>query len=151
MAHVWAAATDARDGRATPASLADAREPILAAMTDPGAIAVVVEEEEQVVAFAVATTASPPDEREAEVRFVGVAPNRRREGLGERIMAALVSGLRRQGHDAARLLVYVDNRAAIALYQRCGWVASSERPSVHPRSGRLEQRYRLELAAGTME
>jgi ribosomal protein S18 acetylase RimI-like enzyme len=144
MARVWAAATAARDELATPASLADAREPILAALGDPGAMAVLAVDDD-VVAFAVATTASPSDEREAEVRFVGVAPSRWREGLGARVMASLVAALRGRGYEAARLLVYVDNAAAIALYERCGWRAAGEPPSVHPRSGRLEQRYRLEL------
>jgi ribosomal protein S18 acetylase RimI-like enzyme len=145
MARVWAAATAARDGRSTPASLAEAREPILAAMTDHGATAVVAVGQD-VVAFAVATTRAPPDAREAEVRFVGVAPPRWREGVGERVLASLVARLRQRGYDAAGLLVYVDNPAAIALYERGGWTASANSPTVHPRSGRLEQRYRLELA-----
>jgi len=150
MARVWAAATAARDGLASPAPLADARAPILAAMTDHSAVAVVAVEED-IVAFAVATTGSPVDVRVAEVRFVGVAPHRWRAGLGERVLASLVARLAHLRYDAASLLVYVDNPAAIALYERCGWTASTRPPTVHPRSGRLEQRYHLPLGKATQD
>jgi ribosomal protein S18 acetylase RimI-like enzyme len=151
MARVWAAATAARDGAATPAPLEHAREPIVAAMAEPGAFAVVAVEGD-VVALAIAMPAASGNAREAEVRFLGVAPGRWRDGLGTSVMTALVERLRRRGYDSAGLLVYVDNLAAIRLYERCGWRAVDAPATVHPRSGRLERRYRVELRpAATQE
>lgn len=151
MARVWAAATAARDGAGPPAPLEQAREPIVAAMTEPGAFAVVAVDGE-VVAFAIALPAGSGDAREAEVRFLGVAPGRWRGGLGMSVMTALVERLRLRGYASAGLLVYVDNLAAIRLYERCGWRAVDADATLHPRSGRLEQRYRVKLRpAATQE
>jgi ribosomal protein S18 acetylase RimI-like enzyme len=145
VARVWAAATAARDGRARPAALAVARAPIAAAMAEPQALLVIAAEPD-VVAFAIAAPARDGDPCDAEVRFLGVAPDRWGEGLGAQVMHRLLERLDQRGDRSASLLVYVDNAPAIRLYERCGWVAADAPPTVHPTSGRLEQRYLRALA-----
>jgi len=42
------------------------------------------------------------------------------------------------------LSVYLDNRKAVALYERLGWRPVG-RPAPHPRTAKPEQRYELRL------
>jgi ribosomal-protein-alanine N-acetyltransferase len=66
---------------------------------------------------------------ELELLLVAVAPGARRRGLGR----ALVEGLlaRAAGARAAHLEVRASNRAAIALYERAGFVATGRRKSYY--------------------
>jgi ribosomal protein S18 acetylase RimI-like enzyme len=144
VASVWAAATAARDGHSRPAALEVARLPILAVTSRPDFV-LVVAVAERIVAFALALSATTDRLRDADVRFVAVAPDHWGEGLGAQVLARLVERLTCLGHDSAQLLVYTDNIPAIRLYERLGWVAVDEPPSPHPGSGRLEGRYRLSL------
>jgi diaminopimelate decarboxylase len=53
---------------------------------------------------------------------IAVAPDERRRGVGSALMAAAVGWARAVGVDKLMLSVYPDNRAAIALYRRFGFV-----------------------------
>jgi len=55
-------------------------------------------------------------------RSIEVAPERRREGLGLAVMAALVERAAEEGATTAYLQVLGDNLPALALYQRLGFV-----------------------------
>jgi len=48
------------------------------------------------------------------------------------------------GYWTAELSVYVDNTRAVALYERLGWRPYGA-PTPHPRTGKPEQRYELQL------
>jgi hypothetical protein len=48
------------------------------------------------------------------------------------------------GYASVELSVYVDNHRAAALYHRLGWKAIGP-PAAHPRTGKPEQRYELQL------
>jgi len=80
----------------------------------------------------------------AEVRYVGVRPAMWGRGVGEQLLTDLRSRLKSADFSSAQLLVYTDNPRALALYERPGWRARGE-PSLHPHTGKPEQRYELEL------
>jgi GNAT superfamily N-acetyltransferase len=58
----------------------------------------------------------------AGFRSIEVAPDRRREGLGLAVMAALVGWAAERGATTAYLQVLGDNVPALALYERLGFV-----------------------------
>ncbi len=144
-AEVWARATAARDRAATVAPLELSR-PIIQGALDGSArsiLLVAVEADDRVVGFAV-TEPVRADETTAEVRYVGVHPDRWGNGVGRDLMAALPERLRDASFTHAQLSVYIDNARAIALYERLGWLPHGVAVP-HARSGRLEQRYLLNL------
>lgn len=65
---------------------------------------------------------------EAHVMNIAVRPDRRRLGLGERMLAELVARAHRRGIDALTLEVRVSNEPARALYRRFGFVEAGRRP-----------------------
>jgi GNAT superfamily N-acetyltransferase len=58
----------------------------------------------------------------AGFRSIEVTPSRRREGLGLAVMAALLGWAAERGATTAYLQVLGDNTAALALYERLGFV-----------------------------
>lgn len=69
----------------------------------------------------------------AQVMTIGVARSAQRRGLGARLLAALVTRARELGARSVMLEVRVDNDAAIALYERHGFVTVGRRPRYyHP-------------------
>jgi ribosomal protein S18 acetylase RimI-like enzyme len=60
-------------------------------------------------------------------------------------MTRLAAELASAGFRSAQLLVYADNLPARRLYERMGWQLGQARPSIHPRTGKPEVRYRLRL------
>jgi ribosomal protein S18 acetylase RimI-like enzyme len=54
------------------------------------------------------------------VYYLAVAPARRREGLGRRMMAAAEAWLRARGVPKIQLMVREDNDAALAFYEALG-------------------------------
>ena len=58
---------------------------------------------------------------ELHVTLVAVDPPCRRQGLGLRVLLELLATGRRLGAERATLEVSADNRAAQALYERCGF------------------------------
>lgn len=154
-AQVWAEATAARDGSPYIAPLEVSR-PLLARVLDrPGAVLAVAQDDNRVVAFALAepllTSAEPgtpartAEVTTAEVRYVGVHPERWGTGLGRDVLQLLCARLAAAGFLDAQLLVYADNAPAVALYERLGWEAAGA-PAPHPRTGKPERRYRRRLA-----
>lgn len=150
-AQVWAEATAARDGDPDVAPLELSRPIIARVLGQPGAVLVIaLDEYEHVIAFAVAdpllADAQPGmPATSAEIRYVGVQPKLWGTGLGHRVVQALCAELAADGFAEAQLLVYVDNGRAVSLYQQLGWRPHGI-PAPHPRTGKPEQRYRLELA-----
>lgn len=142
VAQLWAETTAARDGRNEIAPL-DKSRPVIDAVLDGSARSVLLvgRDDQQVVAFA---AAAPVDEQTAEVRYVGVSPRAWGGGVGTRLMTELRSALVGAGYERAELMVYIDNSRALRLYERQGWSANGE-PTPHPRTGKLEQRYKLSL------
>lgn len=69
-----------------------------------------------------AVTSAPSGRRWAGVTAVEVAPEHRRRGLGTHIVAGLASWAREQGATDVYLQVSADNAAAVAAYEKLGFV-----------------------------
>ncbi|MFQ6537437.1 MULTISPECIES: GNAT family N-acetyltransferase [Aphanothece] len=64
---------------------------------------------------------------ELHITLVAVLPDRRRQGLGRRVLGELLREGRRRGAARATLEVGVENRAAIALYRGAGFTTAGRR------------------------
>jgi len=80
----------------------------------------------------------------ASVRNVAVAPSTRGRGVGHRLMEACVARAREDGAAVLGLYTTTMMAAAVALYERLGFVRDVELP---PRHGFPCYRYRLDLVA----
>ena len=143
-AQVWARATAKRDGEQAIPPLEAAKSVLLDSLQHERSMFVVVAGEGgEVLGFATAEPASEP--RVAEVRYVGVDPGCWRSGVGRMVRARLADELASAGFRSAQLLVYADNHPARRLYEEMGWRWDRQEPSIHPRTGKPEVRYRLPL------
>ena len=64
---------------------------------------------------------------EAELLTLAVDPAARRQGIGLDLVTRFLNRARQMGATSAFLEVAADNTAAIALYERCGFVAAGVR------------------------
>jgi ribosomal-protein-alanine N-acetyltransferase len=82
---------------------------------------------------------------EAEILTLAVEPASRRQGIGRRVISAAAQAAAR--HGAARLFleVAVDNKAAIALYEGCGFGRLGVRRGYYARRGGAVDALVLEL------
>jgi ribosomal-protein-alanine N-acetyltransferase len=102
---------------------------LAATLESEGVVARVAEAEGRPCGFVVARIAAG----EAEILTLAVDPARRRTGLGERLAAAAIEAARAAAAEAVFLEVAIDNPAAIALYEKLGFVAAGRRPAYYPR------------------
>lgn len=72
---------------------------------------------------------------EAEILTLVVAPDRRRSGLGEALVEALVREAAARGAEAVYLEVAEDNAAARALYRKAGFERAGFRRAYYARGG----------------
>jgi ribosomal-protein-alanine N-acetyltransferase len=100
-------------------------EALRAAAADENAIAIVARGGRGVAhGFVVARCAAD----EVEILLVAVAAPARRRGAGFALVAAALAEAARRGATTAHLEVRASNAAAIALYERLGFVAVGRRP-----------------------
>ncbi len=101
-----------------------------------------VEEREGVAVAYAGSQSCPP---EADVMNIAVAPDYRRQGIGEGLMAALMDALRARGMESLTLEVRASNSPAIALYDRLGFAEVGRRPNYYtdPREDALIMRKEL--------
>ena len=144
-ATIWAEATAARDGLTGVAPLSLARPPIqrVVESSPRSLLLVALGAGDRVDGFA-AVEPMPADASTADVRFVGVRPGSWGGGVGRRLMTALPARLTAAGFGQGELDVYLDNPRAVRLYESLGWRPAGD-PVAHPRTGRLERRYRVVL------
>jgi ribosomal protein S18 acetylase RimI-like enzyme len=146
-ATIWAETTATRDGKAEIAPL-DLARPVIRAVVDNSPrslLLVALDADDRVVGFAAVEPGSPA-ESTAELRYLGVRPTSWGRGVGRQLLRALPSHLAAAGFVCGELAVYTDNHRAVKLYEGLGWVPYGE-AAPHPRSGRLEQRYRLDFSS----
>ena len=103
----------------------------------PGRFVLVAAEGATLLAFAVV--------EDAEVSALHVRPDRRRTGVGKRLLDESLARLRAAGHEEAELWVLVDNVRARRFYEREGWTCSGETKPALPPTDIFEIRYRLPL------
>jgi ribosomal-protein-alanine N-acetyltransferase len=88
-------------------------------------------EGDEVVGYA--GLAAMPDE--AYVQTIAVRPDHQRQGLGARLLQALLDDAARRGIGKAGLEVRVDNAPAIAMYERFGFAGVAVRKGYYQPSG----------------
>lgn len=69
---------------------------------------------------------------EAHVTTLAIDPAFRRQGIGARLIAELLTRARDRGMECATLEVRASNVAAIKLYEKIGFVAASVRKGYYP-------------------
>jgi len=81
----------------------------------------------------------------SDVMNIAVAPEYRRQGVGEALMNGLMDHLTRVGAKVFSLEVRVSNAPAIALYEKLGFTQAGRRPNYyhHPREDALILRKEL--------
>lgn len=143
-ATIWAEATAARDNDPEIAPLSEAL-PIIQRVIDSSPrslLLVALTSDDRPAGFA-AIEPSPTDGGTAHIRYLGVRPGGWGAGVGRSLMRSVPTLLPGAGFTAGELEVYLDNDRAVKLYESFHWLPAGA-PTPHPRSGRLEQRYRLD-------
>lgn len=87
-----------------------------------------VSEEDGAVTGYIGAQAVPP---EADIMNLAVAPDWRRQGIGATLLCTMSGLLHRQGIETLFLEVRPSNTAAIALYERSGFVQVGRRPKYY--------------------
>lgn len=72
---------------------------------------------------------------QAEIVRVGTLPDQRGRGIGRALLDNCLAELRAEGAQQVLLEVHVANRAAVALYKRCGFAAVRTRRAYYPDGG----------------
>ena len=86
-------------------------------LTNPLSTWLVAEQDGVVLGYVGAQTVHP----ESDMMNVAVSPNRRREGIAEVLVDALIVELKRIGSESLTLEVRASNAPAIALYTKMGF------------------------------
>jgi ribosomal-protein-alanine N-acetyltransferase len=97
-------------------------------LTLPGARAWVAEDEGQLVAFIIARQVA---RRHGHIITLDVREDRRRQGMGTALLKTAEEWLRGEGVTRVRLETAVANRAAVAFWEKAGYVAVGVLPSYY--------------------
>lgn len=97
------------------------------ALDNPNAFYVVAEEEGRVAGYCGAYLILD----EADVNQVAVDSSRRNQGIGKKLMEALLERLEQAGASAVTLEVRKSNQAAIALYESLGFATEGIRKNFY--------------------
>jgi len=108
----------------------------------PSRLALVIEEDAAVRGFLVARQI----DAEFEIENVAVATSARRRGLGTRVVGEFLAVASHQGAKAVVLEVRESNRAARALYEKCGFMEIGHRKRYYQGPEETAVLYRLDLA-----
>jgi len=143
-AQIWAEATAARDGAENVADLSASRPVIETVLARSPESFVLIARTAATCVSAGFVAVGPSGEGRAQVSYLGVRPGSWGHGVGELLLREVQARLAATGYWTAELSVYVDNTRAVALYERLGWRTYGA-PTPHPRTGKPEQRYELQL------
>lgn len=84
---------------------------------------IVVSDGSEIIGFVAAV---PTGDKTARILMLAVSPNRRNEGLGQRLMRALYESTLARGYGSVVLEVRKSNREAIAFYELQGFIVFGE-------------------------
>lgn len=87
----------------------------------PRSISLVAEEESDLAGFAIAEMSSVSGKRFGHIVTIDVVPARRKQGVGRKLMNALIDACRAEGALSMRLEVAVDNDGALEFYRLLGF------------------------------
>ena len=86
---------------------------------------------------------------ELQIQNLATLPSMRRRGIAARLLGFVFERSRGSGLESASLEVRISNSAAIALYEKFGFVAAGRRPAYYPDGeDALLMTYNLNAAAG---
>ena len=68
---------------------------------------------------------------ETDMMNIAVAPDYRRQGIAEKLVTELISGLRQKGNHSLMLEVRASNEPARKLYEKMGFVQMGRRPNYY--------------------
>jgi ribosomal-protein-alanine N-acetyltransferase len=105
------------------------RQDLAGLVASPGVVGLLLEADGQDAGFALCRVAAD----EAELLTIAVRPAWRRQGLGRRLLAAVVDRVRDAGARTLFLEVGVDNPAARSLYEAQGFCAVGSRRAYYRR------------------
>lgn len=113
-------------------SYADFLNDVAARMDDPLAEVLVALDGDEVVATATMCPFGSPltvvcFEGEVEPRAVGVRPDRQRQGIAEKLIAACVDWARDHGYHTVTICVAIANTTGHRFYQKLGFVRREDR------------------------
>ena len=99
----------------------------------PGTFAFIVAALDASAGFVLARTAG----EESEILTIAVDPERRRHGLGRKLLVAAMDEARKRGAQEMFLEVADDNRAALTLYRAAGFSDVGTRAGYYSEGGKL--------------
>lgn len=91
-----------------------------------------------------------PDNGDCFVESMWVSPDHRRRGVGRSLLARAGDWAREHGRTAMFLWVLDGNHATRAFYVKLGFVPTGRRQPIGPGLVRIEEEFRLDLAAATV-
>lgn len=109
----------------------------------PGTVALVAEDDGGAVGYVLGRVIVD----EGEILSIAVVPERRRLGIGRRLLDAMMTMLVARGAHAAWLEVRMSNDAARAMYESAGFAAAGVRPDYYRRPDEDALVLRCELEA----
>ncbi|MGC2545618.1 MAG: N-acetyltransferase [Silvibacterium sp.] len=107
----------------------------------PRSISLVAEEESDLAGFAIAKISAVSGKRFGHIVTIDVVSARRKQGVGRKLMNALIEACRAEGALSMRLEVAVDNDGALEFYRLLGFTET----------GRIRAFYMGKLDALRME
>ena len=96
-------------------------------LTNPLSLWLIAAEQEKVLGYVGSQTVMD----ETDMMNVAVAPEYRRQGIGEKLVLELISRLKERGSKSLTLEVRVSNDSAIALYEKLGFHQVGRRPGYY--------------------
>ena len=103
------------------------REMLMPELTNPLSLWLVALDQEQVIGYVGSQSVLDA----ADMMNIAVAPEYRRQGIGIRLIQDLIQQLRAVNVRSLALEVRVSNTAAIALYEKMGFVSVGRRPGYY--------------------
>jgi RimJ/RimL family protein N-acetyltransferase len=144
----------AREGRYFSVDAAIPMEPFadwVRSGRNAGSAQFVASASEGVIGWSIVQRQLDPAMRHAGSLFMGLLPHWRGRGIGSQILHATLASAWRRGMTRIYLDVYIDNEAAIRLYQSCGFVSEGIKRNAHLCNGHYRDVLTMALLADSIE